>query len=158
MVNVKLDDFDRRILDAVQRDGRVTADQLSETVGLSPAAVQKRLKRLRDQKVILQDIAVLDPQKLGPAMTVIVEISLERENLGVLDQFKRRMRETDEVQQCYYTTGEADFVLILVVRDIHDYERFTRDHFFGNAEIRKFKTNIVMDTVKVGLSVPVWEE
>lgn len=155
MSDVKLDGFDRQILAAVQRDSRRTAEQLSEAVGLSPAAVQKRLKRLRDSGVIRQEIVVLDPQALGPTMTVIVEITLERENLGVLDQFKRRMRTTDEVQQCYYTTGEADFVLILVVRDIHDYERFTREHFFGNAEIRKFKTNVVMDTVKVGLMVPV---
>ncbi|MFD2204975.1 Lrp/AsnC family transcriptional regulator [Kiloniella antarctica] len=150
-----MDTFDYKILAQVQTDSRMTAERISEGVGLSPAAVQKRLKRLRDSGVIRAEVALLDPRKLGHPMTVITEVSLERENLNVLDAFKRRMRQAEEVQQCYYTTGEADFIIILLVRDIQHYEKFTREYFFGNSEISKFKTNIVMDQVKVGLKIPI---
>ncbi|MXN67205.1 AsnC family transcriptional regulator [Stappia sp. GBMRC 2046] len=150
-----MDDFDRSILALVQTDNRLSSEKIGEAVGLSPAAVQKRLKRLRDNGTICADIAVIAPERIGLSMTIIAEVTLERENLAVLDAFKRRMRSSPTVQQCYYTTGSADFILILTVRDIKDYEEFTREYFFGNAEIRKFQTNIVMDTVKAGLTVPI---
>jgi DNA-binding Lrp family transcriptional regulator len=148
-----LDTFDIRLLDLLQHNCRQTAEQLSERLGLSPAAVQKRLKKLRDGGVVEAEIALIDPGAVGRDMTIIVEVSLERENLAVLDSFKRRMRAAPLVQQCYYTTGEADFTLILVVRDIGEYRRFTQDNFFGTPEVSKFKTSIVMDRVKVGMAV-----
>ena len=127
--DIKMDIFDYKILAQVQKDSRMTAEKLSAEVGLSSAAVQKRLKRLKDSGIIKSEVALLDPKKLGHPMTVITEISLVRENLNVLDAFKRRMHQADEVQQCYYTTGEADFILVLVVRDIQHYEQFTREYF-----------------------------
>ncbi len=148
-----LDNFDLRLLELVQRNSRQTADVLSTHLGLSPAAVQKRLKRLRDTGVIEAEIALVNPRKIGRNMTIIVEVSMERENSGVLDSFKRRMRAEPLVQQCYYTTGEADFMLILVVQDIEEYQRFTQENFFGTPEVSRFKTSIVMDRVKVGLAV-----
>ncbi|WP_085906310.1 Lrp/AsnC family transcriptional regulator [Kiloniella majae] len=150
-----MDSFDYKILFHVQKDSRMTAEKISAEIGLSPAAVQKRLKRLKDSGVIRAEVALLDPKKMGHPMTVITEVSLERENLNVLDGFKKRMRQAKEVQQCYYTTGEADFIIVLLVRDIQHYEQFTREYFFGNAEVSKFKTNIVMDSVKVGMSIPI---
>ncbi|WP_421779656.1 Lrp/AsnC family transcriptional regulator [Kiloniella litopenaei] len=150
-----MDSFDYKILFLVQKDSRMTAEKISSEIGLSPAAVQKRLRRLKDSGVIRAEVALLDPKKMGHPMTVITEVSLERENLNVLDGFKKRMRQAEEVQQCYYTTGEADFIIVLLVRDIQHYEKFTREYFFGNAEVSKFKTNIVMDSVKVGMSIPI---
>lgn len=150
-----MDSFDYKILFHVQKDSRMTAEKISTEIGLSPAAVQKRLKKLKDNGVIRAEVALLDPKKMGHPMTVIAEISLERENLNVLDGFKKRMRQAEEVQQCYYTTGEADFILVLLVRDIQHYEQFTREYFFGNTAVSKFKTNIVMDSVKVGMSIPI---
>lgn len=148
-----MDDKDLHILRLVQGDARLTADALGGEVGLSPAAVQKRLKKLRDGGVIERDIAVLSPAALGREMTVIVEVILERENLAQLDAFKRKMRAAEGVQQCYYTTGEADFILVLVVRDLKEYERFTQDYFFEESNISRFKTSIVMDRVKSSLDV-----
>ena len=149
----KMDDFDRRILEIMQANSRRTAEQISELVGLSPAAVQKRIKKLRDNAVVQKEIAVLDPRRIGRSMTIIVEVSMERESLAVLESFKKRMRAAPLVQQCYYTTGEADFILILVVRDIEEYEKFTQENFFGSPEVNRFTTSIVMDRVKVGLDV-----
>lgn len=148
-----MDATDLQILRLVQANARLTADAISDRVGLSPPAVQKRLKRLRDTGVIERDVAVISPAKAGREMTIIVEVVLEREDRRTLDAFKRRMREAPGVQQCYYTTGEADFVLIMVVKDIGEYEAFTQEYFFDHSNIAKFTTAIVMDRVKVSLDV-----
>lgn len=149
----KMDDNDLQILRLVQGNARLTAEAISQNVGLSPAAVQKRLKKLRETGVIEREIAVLSPAKLGREMTILVEVILERENRAHLDSFKRKMRNAPCVQQCYYTTGEADFMLILVVSDIQEYEEFTQAHFFDESNISRFKTSIVMDRVKTSLDV-----
>ncbi|UWQ91103.1 Lrp/AsnC family transcriptional regulator [Aliisedimentitalea scapharcae] len=148
-----MDETDHKILKLVQGDARLTAETISLDVGLSQAAVQKRLKKLRDTGVIEKEIAVLSPAKLGREMTVIVEVILERENLASLEAFKRRMRGASCVQQCYYTTGEADFILVLVVENIKEYEQFTQTYFFEESNISRFKTSIAMDRVKVSLDV-----
>jgi DNA-binding Lrp family transcriptional regulator len=148
-----MDDKDLHILRLVQENARLTAETLGERVGLSPAAVQKRLKRLKETGVIEREIAVLSPKKLDRDLTVIVEVILERENRQQLEAFKKKMRTAPSVQQCYYTTGEADFLLILSVRDIKEYEAFTQEHFFDASNISRFKTSIVMDRVKRSLDV-----
>lgn len=83
-------------------------------------------------------------------MTIIVEVTMEREDLDVLDSFKRRMRASPLGQQCDYTTGEADFTVILEVRDVQEHQAITEEDFFDTPEVSKFKTSIVMDRVKVG--------
>jgi Lrp/AsnC family leucine-responsive transcriptional regulator len=153
-----MDSFDRTILTCLQANSRMTAEALSAEVGLSPAACQKRVKRLRDRGVIEREIAVLSPRAVARGLTLIVEVTLERERAEILDAFKRRMRAAPEVMQCYYVTGSADFILILTARDMSDYEDFTRRHFFAESAVSRFNTNVVMDRVKVGLSVPLEAE
>lgn len=152
---VELDSFDSRLLDLVQRDARANAERLAAEIGLSPAAVQRRLKRLRENGVIAATVAVLAPEAVGRPMTFLVEVQLERESAGLMDAFKRQMQATPEVQQCYYVTGDADFVLVVTARGMADYEAFTRRVFFDNPNIRRFKTSVVMDRVKATLAVPV---
>ncbi|CUH85979.1 Lrp/AsnC family transcriptional regulator [Thalassovita mediterranea] len=148
-----MDSKDLDILRLMQRNARLTAEAISQDVGLSPPAVQKRLKKLRETGAIEREIAVLSPSKLGRDMTIIVEVILERESRAHLDEFKRKMRDAPCVQQCYYTTGEADFLLILTVQDIKEYEAFTQAHFFDESNISRFKTAVVMDRVKASLDV-----
>ncbi len=148
-----MDDKDLSILRLVQSNARLTAEAISQDVGLSPPAVQKRLKKLRDEGVIEREIAVLSPAKLGREMTIIVEVLLERENRERLDAFKRKMRAAPCVQQCYYTTGEADFLLVLTVKDIKEYEAFTQTHFFDESNVSRFRTSVVMDRVKTSLDI-----
>ncbi len=150
-----MDDFDRLILNQVQFDCSQSAQLIGEKVGLSGAAVLKRLKKLRKDGVIRAEVALLDNKKIDQSITLIVEVSLERETRKILDAFKRRLTQSPNVQQCYYTTGEYDFVLIVIAKDIPDYQEFTNAFFFDRPEVSKFKTTIVMDAVKVGLSVPV---
>lgn len=150
-----MDKFDAAILTAVQDDNRLTAEQLSGRVGLSPAACQKRLKKLRDNGTIARDISVLAPEAVARGLTMIVEVTLERERAELIDQFKKTMLAAPEVMQCYYVTGSADFILVLTAKDMKDYEDFTRRYFFQQSNVSRFRTNVVMDRVKVGLAIPV---
>jgi DNA-binding Lrp family transcriptional regulator len=150
-----LDAFDREILRRVQLDARATGEDIGATIGLSAAAVQRRLKRLRDLGVIVADVAVVDPLAVGQAMTFIVGVELERERADMLDAFRRAARADPNVQQCYYVTGAADFMLVVIARDMDDFEAFTRRLLFDNPNIRRFTTNVVMARDKVGLGIPV---
>ncbi len=150
-----MDEFDRKILNQVQKNSRLTAEQLSQEVGLSPSACHRRLTKLRNIGVIERNISVVSPETVGRQLMMIVEITLEREHPNVLIDFKRLIKATPEVMQCYYVTGEVDFVLILTARDMKHYEEFSQQYFFGNPDIRRFHTMVVMDRIKQGLAVPI---
>jgi len=154
----QIDSFDRRILEIVQQSNRTTSEQIAESVGLSPAAVQRRLKRMREQKIIQADVSVVNPKMVGQNMTFVVQVTLERERSDLMDAFKKEMKANPYVQQCYYVTGSSDFILILTAADMEAYDAFTRQAFFDNTNIRGFQTNVVMDPVKTGMFVPVNEE
>ena len=152
---MQLDAFDRKILTQIQRNARLTAAELSHLVGLSPSACHRRLAALREAGVIQSEIAVLDPKAVGRRITMIVTVTLEREHSDVVTEFKRACRDTLEIMQCYYVTGQADFVMILTARSMEAYDAFV-DHFlFSNRNVRRFETMVVMDRVKVGFDLPV---
>lgn len=153
----EIDQFDRAILGILQVDARVTSEVIGERVGLSPTACQRRIKRLRESGALAAEVAVVDPEMIGRHMTIIVQVTMAHGGAHIVDNFKRAVQAIPEVQQCYYTTGEHDFTLILTAEDIADYERFTRRIFFGNNDIVRFSTTVVMDRVKVGLQVPLAE-
>jgi Lrp/AsnC family leucine-responsive transcriptional regulator len=150
-----LDSFDRKILKIVQLANRTISEDIAEQVGLSPAAVQRRLKRLRALRVIQADVSVVNAKAVGRSMTFVVQVNLERERADLIDTFKIAMHNNEAVQQCYYVTGSSDFILIVTAADMDDYEKFTRKAFFETTNIRSFQTSVVMDPVKVGLFVPV---
>ena len=150
-----LDQFDVAILSLLQDDNRLTSEAIAEQVGLSPTACQRRIKRLRAEGAIAAEVAVLDPDLVGGRITLIVQVILAHGRADIIDSFKREMRAIPEVQQCYYVTGESDFILIVTAEDIASYERLTRRIFFGNPNIQKFQTIVVMDSVKVGLKIPL---
>jgi Lrp/AsnC family leucine-responsive transcriptional regulator len=150
-----MDHFDAKLLNLVQNNNRLTAEQLSQAVGMSPTACQKRLRKLRETGVIAADISVLAPEAVARWLTLIVEVTLERERAEFLDAFKKTMLQLPEVMQCYCVTGDADFILVMTARDMKEYEDFTRQHFFGQSNVMRFRTSVVMDRVKVGLVVPV---
>jgi len=148
-----MDKLDYDILHIVQNNSRLTAEVISQQVSLSPAAVQKRLKRLRDNGVIEKEVAVLSAKHLERNLTIIVNVVIERESTASLDRFKLKMLEETCVQQCYYITGESAFVLIILERDIEEYERFTQKYFFAESNVVRFNTMVVMKRIKVSLNV-----
>ena len=151
---MELDDFDRRLLDAVQEDSRRTGEALAAMVGLSPAACLRRLQRLRAAGVIEREVAIVDPRFTPTRLGLIVNVTLERERPDLIDDFARSMRRAPEVSQCYYVTGAVDFVLLVSVADMEAYREFTSRHLFGS-NVRRFETMVVMGRMKFGTGVPM---
>jgi DNA-binding Lrp family transcriptional regulator len=152
---VPLDDFDRKILAILQRDNMTPQRTIGEAVNLSAPAVQRRIKRMTEAGVIGANVAVVDPELVGQAITIFVEVEVFSETADQIEAAKRQFAATPEIQQCYYVTGEADFILVIVVPSMADYEALTRRLFFGNNNVKRFRTFVAMDRVKVGLSVPL---
>lgn len=145
---VELDKFDKALLNIVQENNLLTSEKLAQLVGLSPTACQRRLKRLRAEGLIAADVALLAPEAAGTPVTLIVLVSLEREQRDLIDNFKRRIANYPEVTQCYYVTGNADFILIVRVASMEDYGAFTERAFFGDKNVKTFQTYATMQTVK----------
>lgn len=150
-----IDNIDAIILTVLQKDNRLTSDQLSGVVNLSPTAVQRRVKRLRAAGVIVADVTIVCPKAVGRPISMIVSISLERERRDIIDRFRQAVRAAPEIMSGYYVTGEADFVLIITAKSMDDYEEFTRRFFYQNPDIRGFKTLVVLDRVKSSFVIPV---
>jgi DNA-binding Lrp family transcriptional regulator len=149
-----LDAKDRKLLELLQHDASMPAEALGEKIGLSMTSVQRRIKRLISDRVIVRQASVLSPEKLGFPIRCIVGVELDVEHPDVLEQFKVQLDAESRVQQSYYVTGASDFVLIVLAKDMNDYEALTQRLFFGNRSVRRFTTSVVMNTHKVGLGVP----
>lgn len=151
---MQLDDLDRKILVAYQHDLHTPAQEIGETVGLSAAAVQRRLKRMRDEGVIVAEVAQLAPEQVGYPTTCIVGVKLEREGRAENKAFADAMRASTRVQQCYAVTGVYDFIVIVLSRDIADFEAFAQTSLYV-PNVRTFTTFVGLDRVKVGVSTPI---
>lgn len=147
-----MDNLDRKILALYQYDTRRVAESIGVEVGLSAAAVQRRLKSLRASGAIRAEIALLDPIFLGVRVTCIVSVSMapSASSHRQLDRFKRDMAAALEVQQCYHVTGTMDFVVVVMVPAMEDYASFARRWFESNTSVARFDTHVVLDRVKLG--------
>jgi Lrp/AsnC family transcriptional regulator, leucine-responsive regulatory protein len=152
---MELDSFDRKIVALLQKDSRMSQRDISEAVHLSASAVNRRIAAMETAGIIVKNVAVVDPAKVGKPITVIVEVALENERLDLLDAARRRFVACPAVQQVYYVTGEVDFVLVLGVADMAEYERLTRELFFAESNIKSFRTMVAMERSKVSLAVDV---
>ena len=152
---MELDTQDFRILEILQLNARTTTEELSEEVGLSTASIQRRIKKLRDSKVISAEVAIVSPDSVGQTMTFIISVELRRDNVDCFNLFKSKVIKSNRIQQCYYITGEADFILIVTAKDMTDFDDFTKRLFFADSNVLHFKTSVVMGRTKVGLTVPL---
>ena len=152
-----MDALDLKILEIVQRNNRQATEAIAEQVGLSSSAVQRRLKRLRKTGIIEADVAVISPEAAGRNLTAIVEVMLQTERplAQPMEEFKRLMLGRSEVMQCYHVTGEADLILIVTARNMHEYETFTREVFIDNPSVRRYRTSIVISRIKSGSAIPL---
>ena len=150
-----LDRFDRQLLDLVQEDSAQTAESLAERVPLSASAIQRRLRRLRDEGVIVRDVAVVDPASVGRPTFFLASLQLEHERPELRDQLAQWLRAQPAVQQAFYVTGEADFVLVLTAPDTASYEAFMSRLMRENPNVQRFKTSVALGVVKRGLAIPV---
>lgn len=152
---MQLDSYDIKLLSYLQQDSKMSQRQLSEAVNLSPSAVNRRVAALEANGVITSNVCVVDPTAVGRPITILVEVKLENERLDLLDEVKKRFVNCPQVQQVYYVTGDFDFMLIMNVKDMTEYERLTRDLFFVSGNIKGFKTYVAMQRLKASLAVPL---
>lgn len=139
---MNVDRIDRHILKCLQLDNRISNQALAEEVGLSPPACLRRVRRLREEGIIMADVALLNPKLLGHTINIIVEVEMNRDQLDVHDTFMRKMQAAHEVTQCYQVTGDVDFVLVVLVSDMDAYEAFARRDLASDPNLRKFRSLI----------------
>lgn len=150
-----LDRFDRQLLTLVQQDAALTAEQLAEHVSLSPSAIQRRLKRLREQGVIQRQIAVLDAAAVGRPTTFIAGLQVQSERPELMARLRAWLDAEAAVQQAFYVTGEADFVLVVTAPDATTYEALMARLLADNPNVRRYTTQVAMGVLKRGLTLPV---
>lgn len=134
-----MDDIDRRILQALQLDASQTNSELAQAVHVSPPTCLRRVKHLVDTGVIARRVALVDPAKLGPSLTVIVEISLDVQAAERMDEFEAHVAAEDAVLQCYRVAPGPDFVLIVQVSDMPAYHALAHRLFAAHANVRNVK-------------------
>ena len=142
-------------MEQIQQNSRLTAEELAEKVCLSPSAVQRRLRRLRENKVIEREVAIVSPESLGRGVTAIVEVTLDSDRPEALADFKRAIQNAPEIMQGYYVTGEADFILILTASSMQEYDEFVHRFLWGRGYVKHSRTSIVLRRIKTGFAMPV---
>ncbi|MHA2939005.1 Lrp/AsnC family transcriptional regulator [Vibrio sp. RC27] len=145
---MEIDRIDRKILMIMQRNNNIPNVDLAEEVGLSPPACLKRVRRLRQEKAIIGDVSLVNPELVGKSMTFIVSIEMERDREDIYKNFRSMIFKFPEVTQCYQISGSYDFLLIVSVNDIPQYEAFLDRSIRKDLNIRKFHTSVSLRTVK----------
>lgn len=153
----ELDRFDRQLLTLVQQDAALTAEQLAEQVSLSASAIQRRLRRLREQGVIQRHIAVLDAAHIGRPTTFIAGLQVQSERPELMARLRAWLEAEGAVQQAFYVTGENDFVLVVTAPDTIAYEALMARLLADNPNVRRYTTQVAMGVLKRSLSLPVPE-
>lgn len=143
-----IDRIDRRILDVLQRDGRISNLKLAEAVALSPTAVLARVQRLAKDGYILGYEARLNPLKLGAGMLVFVEVLLDRTSPNVFEQFKAAVQVRAEIMECHLVAGGFDYLLKIRTADMNAYRQFSGDVLWLLPGVRETRTYAVMEEVK----------
>ncbi len=148
MALASLDRIDRQLLEILQADNRIPNVSLAERVGLSPPACSRRVARLREAGIIVRDVSIIDPQKVGKAVKVVVAVSLAPRRKLTLEEFQRKMRERAEVQQCYMVAGSIDFFVVAVLADVESYAEFATDVFASDDTVKSYESWFVLSHVK----------
>ena len=150
-----LDETDRRLLRILQRDGRITNQELARQANLSPAACFDRVRRLRDRGVIAGYAALLDPDKVGLPLLIFVEVLLERTTGDVFEEFAATVRRTPEILECHMVAGGFDYLIKARVADMDAYRRFLGDILVRMPGVRETRTYAVLEEVKHSVQLPL---
>lgn len=154
-----LDKLDKAILRCLQLNGRETYDLVGEQVGLSASAVLRRVKRLEESGIIDSYVALVRPEAVGLGLTAYLNVRLEKHTeshkRNPMDLFRASVQTWPEVVECAAVTGEMDYLLRVVVRDMAHYTRFIMDTLLKHPSVEDCKTSFVLDQVKVTTALPV---
>jgi len=145
---------DRRILAELQRDSRLTNQELADKVGMSNSATWRRVKSLEEAGIIDRYVAILNPRKAGFGLASMVHVSLARHEQSHVDHFIREVMQHPEVLECFATSGEADFHLRVVVENIDAYNEFLDSFIFRLPGVSQVRSNIVLKEIKADTALP----
>ena len=152
---LKLDKIDRRILSALQSDGRIQNVELAKLVGLSPSPCLRRVRRLEDEGVIKRYVALLDPDRVGTGFTVFVRVWLIGQDEDTVKHFITAVEGLPQVTECHLMAGDCDFLLRVVSADLDGYRRFQSEHLGRIKVVKSMKTEIPMQKIKQSWELPV---
>ncbi len=153
--STSLDSIDLKILSVLQTDASLSNVELARRVHLSPSPCLARVKALRQAGVIRRHVALLDPEAVGLGVSVFISISLREQNTAALAEFERRIERCDEVMECYLMTGDADYLLRVVVPDIRALERFVLDRLSPIPGVEKIRSSFTLKQVRYKTELPL---
>lgn len=143
-----LDEKDRKLLDQLQENARLTSTELGQQVQLSPSGVQKRLHKLEDSGVIQKYAAILDRRLLGRDLAVFVQVTIQGHTPEVVAQFDQAVQEMAEVLECHRVTGRADYLLKVIVRDHEELDHFLMNRLVPLPSVERVNSNLVLKAIK----------
>ena len=152
---MKLDTIDRRILQVLQRDGRLQNVDLAKQVNLSPSPCLRRVRLLEEAGVIERYVAVLNPVKIGKGFTAFARVWLTGQDAETVDHFTDAIKLLPEVVECHLMAGDCDFLLRIVAADLDDYRQFQIKHLTRIRGVQSVKTEIPMQRIKLTSELPV---
>jgi Lrp/AsnC family leucine-responsive transcriptional regulator len=155
MLNLGLDEIDRRIIAALQADGRLSNVELAERVGLSPSPCLRRVKRLEREGYIEAYRAMLQRGRVGLGLTVFVGVKIEGHASDRAEAFQEAIIAMPEIVACHLVAGEVDYLLEVVVPDLEHYQRYLVGKLLDLSIIREVRSNIAIQTLKTGAPLPL---
>lgn len=150
---MKLDKTDKKILDTLQDNAKITNAQLAAEAGISPPGMIERVKRLENSGVIKKYVALVNPSAVGRGTLAMVNVSLAAHQLPSIDIFTEKINKMEEVLECYHIAGDDDFLLKIAVEDINSYEKFLLEKLTKVEGVNKIKTTFVLSTVKYNTKI-----
>ncbi|MCB0430675.1 MAG: Lrp/AsnC family transcriptional regulator [Flavobacteriales bacterium] len=151
----KLDKTDLKILRILQENGRITNLSLSQEIGLSPAPTLERVKKLENAGIIQSYHAVVDDSKVGLQIQAFIQVSLTRQVNNAIVNFKKQIHQIPEVMECYQVTGNADYVLKVIVPDISAFEELISEKLSSMEEIGSMQTTVILSETKLSRTLPL---
>jgi Lrp/AsnC family leucine-responsive transcriptional regulator len=155
MSQIILDAIDRRILARLQENARIPNVELAEAVGLSPSPCSRRVKSLEDAGIIQCYAALIDPAAAGLPVSVFISVTLDRQSENKLEVFEKRIASLPEVMECYLMTGDADYLLRVVVPDLETYKRFLMDHLTRIPGVSNIRSSFALKQVQYKTALPL---
>ena len=150
-----LDATDRRILEVLQSDARIANVDLAHQVNLSPSPCLRRVRRLEEEGYVRGYVSLLDPAAIGLPVSVFVQVSLEKQVVGALDEFERQILSHSQVMECYLMTGDSDYLLRVVAPDIAAFQRFLLDHLTRIPGVASIKSSFALKQVSYRTALPL---
>ncbi|NHZ84523.1 MAG: winged helix-turn-helix transcriptional regulator [Planctomycetia bacterium] len=152
---MNIDHIDKKILDTLQEDGRITNSDLAKIINISPPPTSERVKKLEKNGYIKKYVALVDPVKVGVTCFTYVEVTLVRHGKDAVVRFMSSIVAIEEVLECHHITGGADFLLKIATKDIPTYEQFIIQTLTALPEVQHLKTLVVLSTLKQETKIPI---